>query len=323
MNSTASILTKGKKHKKFKQHIKDFKNQLELQFMVIPWIIFIIIFSYIPMYGLVMAFQNYQLGDIPGLSQWVGLKHFKMLFQNTEFLQVIWNTLGISFLKLLICFPAPIILAILINEVSSVRFKRTVQTISYLPHFVSWVVVAGLTFDLLSVDGGIINYFLLKWNFIKAPILFIGESKYFWGIVIITDLWKEIGWNAIIYIAAIVSIDPELFQAAEIDGAGRLAKIWHITLASIKPTIIILLILAISNLLNAGFEQILLLTNNMTNSMVRDVADVIDTYVYRMGIQQMRYSYAAAAGLFRSIVSIILLTVANYMARKLSDESLW
>jgi putative aldouronate transport system permease protein len=173
------------------------------------------------------------------------------------------------------------------------------------------------------VDGGIINYFLIKWNFIKDPILFIGESKYFWGIVIITDLWKEIGWNAIIYIAAIVSIDPELFQAAEIDGAGRLAKIWHITLASIKPTIIILLILAISNLLNAGFEQILLLTNSMTNSMVRDVADVIDTYVYRMGIQQMRYSYAAAAGLFRSIVSIILLTVANYMARKLSDESLW
>lgn len=323
MDTIAPTGTRLGRKKGFKRHMDEFAGQKTLQLMVLPWIIFIVVFSYIPMYGLLMAFQDYKLGDIPGFSSWVGLKHFTMLFQNSEFIHVIENTLGISLLKLVICFPAPIILALLLNEVRSVAFKRTVQTVSYLPHFVSWVVVAGLTMDVLNPSGGILNQILIQLNIIRKPILFIGEPKYFWGIVISTDLWKEIGWNAIIYIAAIASIDPELFQAAEVDGAGRFSKMWHITLPSIKPTIIILLILAISNLLNAGFEQILLLTNNMTNTMVRSTADVIDTYVYRVGITQMRYSYATAAGLFRSVVSIIILTVANLIARKTTEESLW
>ncbi len=323
METIASTNTAHSRKKSLKKHWEEFKRQQTLQLMVLPWIIFIVIFSYVPMYGLLMAFQDYRLADIPGFSAWVGLKHFNMLFQNTEFIHVIENTLGISLLKLLICFPAPIILALLLNEVKSMAFKRTVQTVSYLPHFVSWVVVAGLTLDILNPSGGILNQILLQLHIISKPILFIGEPKYFWNIVISTDLWKEIGWNAIIYIAAIASIDPELYQAAEVDGAGRFSKMWHITLPSIRPTIIILLILAISNLLNAGFEQILLLTNNMTNTMVRSTADVIDTYVYRVGIQQMRYSYATAAGLFRSVVSIVLLTLANLTARKTTEESLW
>jgi len=301
----------------------EFSTQKELQLMVVPWIIFILIFSYIPMYGLVMAFQNYQLGDLPGFSQWVGAMHFEMLFQSSEFPNIIKNTLAISFLKLIINFPAPILLAIMLNEVSGRYYKRSVQTISYLPHFVSWVVVAGLTFDFLSGDGGMLNTILQSLGFINQQITFMGEPEYFWTVAVITDLWKEIGWNAIIYIAAIASIDPELYHAAEIDGAGRFRKIRHITLAGIKPTIVILLILTISNLLSAGFEQILLLTNNLSNTVLQDASEVIDTYVYRTGIIQMRYSYATAAGLFKSVVSVLLLTVANYTARSLGEESLW
>jgi len=309
--------------KSIKTHLHEFWAQKDLQMMVLPGIICILIFSYLPMYGLIMAFQEYQLGDIPGFSRFVWLQHFQMLFESPEFLPIIRNTFVISFLKLLIGFPAPIIFAILLNEVSGVHLKKTVQTVSYLPHFVSWVVVAGLTFDFLSSDGGAFNAILQNFGFIDTPITFMAENKYFWGIVIVTDLWKEIGWNAIIYIAAIASIDPELYQAADIDGAGRLRKIWHITLAGIKPTIIILLILTISNLLNAGFEQILLLTNNLTNATIQDVSEIIDTYVYRVGISQMRYSYATAAGLLKSVVSVILLTLANYVARLLGEDGLW
>ncbi len=297
--------------------------QKDLQMMVLPWMVFIIIFSYLPMYGLIMAFQNYQLGDLPGLSKFVGLEHFKMFFSSADFMPVMRNTFAISFLKLFFAFPAPILFAILLNEVSGIYFKRTIQTISYLPHFVSWVVVAGLTFDFLSPDGGALNAFLVNLGSIKETVTFMAVPRYFWTITVVTDIWKDIGWNAIIYIAAIASIDNELYQAADIDGAGRLRKIWHITLSGIKPTIVILLIINISNLLSSGFEQILLLTNNLTNTTVQDVADVIDTYVYRTGIMQMRYSYATAAGLFKSVFSIVLLTLANYGARWFGEESLW
>lgn len=320
--SLQGIQLKSRK-KSLKTHLLEFWAQKDLQLMVLPWIVFIIIFSYLPMYGLIMAFQNYQLGDLPGISKFVGLEHFQMLFSSQEFPLIMRNTFAISFLKLIFAFPAPIIFAILLNEVSGMYFKRTIQTISYLPHFVSWVVVAGLTFDFLSPDGGALNAMLQSAGMIKETITFMGEPKYFWTITVVTDIWKEIGWNAIIYIAAIAAIDPELYQAADIDGAGRLRKIWHITLSGIKPTIIILLILSISNLLNAGFEQILLLTNNLTNTTVQDVADIVDTYVYRTGIMQMRYSYATAAGLFKSVISIVLLTMANYTARKLGEDSLW
>ena len=303
--------------------MKQFRSQGELQMMVVPWIILILIFSYIPMYGLVMAFQEYSLGDMVGISDWVGLLHFKTFFNDPNLFKIMRNTFAISLLKLVFAFPIPILLAILLNEVRHEKFKRSIQTISYLPHFISWVVVAGLTFDILSVDGGIINYFLQSLGLIKEPILFIGEPGYFWPIVVLTDLWKEVGWNAIIYIATISSIDPELYEAASIDGAGRFKKIWHITLAGIKPTVVIMLILAVGGILNAGFEQILLLTNNLRNTMVYETSEILDTYVYRMGIVQMRFSYATAAGIFKSLLSVALLTIANKAANKISEQSLW
>ncbi|MBM7582200.1 putative aldouronate transport system permease protein [Caldicoprobacter guelmensis] len=302
--------------------VKEFLKQVDLQLLVIPGIIHIIIFSYIPMYGVIMAFQEFRLGDFPGMSEWVGLKHFRYLFTDPNFGLVLRNTIVISLLKLLICFPAPIIFAILINEILNMRFRKTVQTISYLPHFISWVVAGTLMFDFFSVDNGAVNSALLALGIIDRPIHFFGVGEYFWGMAVITDLWKSLGWNAIIYIAAITSIDPDLYEAAEIDGAGRYAKMWHITFKSILPTVILLLIFSVGNLLNANFDQIMVLTNQMTNPKLRAFADVIDTYVYRVGISGNRSSYAAAAGLFKSVINVMLLLTANKIASRTGHEVL-
>lgn len=306
----------------FNGFVKEFLRQIDLQLLVIPSIIHIIIFSYIPMYGVIMAFQEFRLGDFPGMSEWVGLKHFRYLFTDPNFGLVLRNTIVISLLKLLICFPAPIIFAILINEILNMRFRKTVQTISYLPHFISWVVAGTLMFDFFSVDNGAVNSALLALGIIDRPIHFFGMGEYFWGMAVITDLWKSLGWNAIIFISAITSIDPDLYEAAEIDGAGRYAKMWHITFKSILPTVILLLIFSVGNLLNSNFDQIMVLTNQMTNPKLREYADVIDTYVYRVGIQGNRYSYAAAAGLFKSLINIMLLLAANKIASRTGHEVL-
>jgi putative aldouronate transport system permease protein len=296
--------------------LTDFIKQIDLQFMVIPGIVWLIIFAYIPMYGVLMAFQEFKLGDFPGMSQWVGFKQFEYLFSDPNFGRVLRNTIVISLLKLIINFPAPIIFALLLNELRGKYFKQSVQTISYLPHFISWVVAATLMFDFLSVDNGAVNSLLMSLGLIDRPIHFFGEGRYFWPIAVLTDLWKELGWGTIIYLAAISSIDPELYEAADMDGAGRFQKMWHITVAGIRPTIILLLIFTVGNLLNANFDQIMTLTNQMTNSLLIDYADVIDTYVYRVGLQQARYSYAAAAGLFKSVINIALLLGANKLAAR-------
>ena len=299
--------------------LKDFIKQFDLQLLVIPSIIWIIIFCYIPMYGIIMAFQEFQLGDFPGMSQWVGLKHFKLLFSDPNFTTVLRNTVVISVLKILINFPIPIIFAVMLNEITNTRFKKSVQTVSYLPHFISWVVAATLLFDFFSVDNGAVNSALMALGWVDEPVNFFGVGEYFWPMLVITDLWKELGWNSIIYIASITSIDPELYEAAGIDGAGRFTKMWHITLASIRPTIVLLLIFTIGNLLNTNFDQIMMLTNQMGNSALREYADVIDTYVYRVGIREGRFSYAAAAGL---LINIMLLFAANKIASK-SEQSLF
>lgn len=296
--------------------LKDFVKQIDLQLLVIPGIVHILIFSYIPMYGVIMAFQEFQLGDIPGMSHWVGFKQFMLLFTDPNFFTVLRNTVAISSLKLLIVFPLPIIFALFLNELTSTRFKRSIQTISYLPHFISWVVGATLMFDFFSVDNGAVNLALQYFGFIKEPIFFFGKGEYFWGMLVGTDLWKELGWSSIIYIASIASIDAEIYEAAEVDGAGRFAKMWYITVAGIMPTIILLLIFTVGNLLNANFDQIMMLTNQMGNATLRQYADVIDTYVYRVGIREARFSYATAAGLFKSAINIILLLMANKLARK-------
>lgn len=293
--------------------------QWDVQLMVVPALLFIFVFMYIPMYGILMAFQDYDLFKGFFGSPWAGFKHFRMFFEAPEFWSVMRNTVVISALKLLVGFPAPIVLALMLNEIRQMAFKRIVQTISYLPHFLSWVIVSGLVISLLSVDSGSLNIVLQKLRLIAEPINFLSVPDYFWAILITTGVWKEVGFAAIVYLAAIAGVDPHLYEAAAIDGASRLQQMVLVTLPSISPVIIIFLILAVGNVLNAGFEDILLLARNPA---LRDVSDVIDTYVYRVGILGSRYSYATAVGLFKAVISVGLLTIANGIARKFGT-SLW
>ncbi|CAM3981731.1 ABC transporter permease subunit [Paenibacillus alkaliterrae] len=296
-----------------------FIKQIDIQLMVIPALLLIFVFSYIPMYGVLMAFQDYSIFKGFMASPWVGFKHFEMFFNSPEFFEVMRNTVVISLLKFFIGFPAPIMLALMLNEVKNLMFKRIVQTVSYLPHFMSWVIVAGLIMSMLSTDNGSVNILLEKMNFIEEPINFLSLPELFWSILVSTGVWKEIGFGSIVYLAAIASIDPSMYEAASMDGASKFKQIFLITLPSIMPVVLIFMILAIGNLLNAGFEDILLLA---VNPVLRDVSDVIDTYVYRVGIQSSRYSYATAVGLFKAIISVGLLTMANYLARR-AGSSLW
>jgi putative aldouronate transport system permease protein len=296
-----------------------FFQQWDIQLMVIPAILFIFIFSYVPMYGVLMAFQDYSLFKGFLGSPWVGLKHFEQFFNAPEFWPVMRNTVIISALKFIVGFPAPILLALMLNEVRARVFKRVIQTISYLPHFLSWVIVSGFVVSLLSIDNGSLNMLLQALHLIDEPINFLSQPNYFWSILISTSLWKEIGFGSIVYLAAIAGVDPHLYEAASMDGASRFKQIFLVTLPCIMPVVIIFMILAIGNLLNAGFEDILLLGSN---PVLRDVSDVIDTYVYRIGIQNSRFSYATAVGLFKAVISVGMLTGANYIARR-SGNSLW
>jgi putative aldouronate transport system permease protein len=306
-----------------KKKFKKFLAQADLQMLVIPSVIVVLVFSYIPMYGVLMAFQDFKLGDFPGFSQWVGLKHFQTLVRDPYIVGVIRNTLVISGLKLLICFPLPIIFAVVLSEVKMKGFVKMTNTISYLPHFISWVVASTLIFDMMSVDDGMINNLLVNFHIIEKPISFFTEGKYFWAITVITDIWKELGWNAIIYTAAVTAVDAEMYEAAAIDGVNRWQRIRYITAAAIKPTIIITLIFTVGGILNANFDQIMLLTKQMSNGLLRDYADVIDTYVYRMGLREGRHSFSAAAGLVKSVINFFLLVGANFIAGKTGETSLF
>jgi len=295
--------------------------QLDIQLMVWPGLLLIFVFSYIPMYGVLTAFMDYNVftGARIFENPWVGFKHFEAFFNAPDFDTLLRNTLIISVLKFVIGFPAPIILALLLNEVRHMAFKRVVQTITYLPHFMSWVIVGGLVMSLLSTENGSINILLQKLSLINEPVHFLSMHEYFWSILITTNVWKEIGFNSIVYLAAIAAIDPHLYEAADIDGASKFKQIYLITIPTIMPVIIIFMILAMGSFLNAGFEDILILAQDPG---LRPVSDVIDTYVYRVGLQNQKYSYAVAVGLFKALVSITLLTTANYLARR-SGNSLW
>ncbi len=286
--------------------------------MALLGVLWMIIFNFIPMYGVVIAFKDYSIIKPISDAPWVGFKYFKEFMQDENFWIVMKNTMGISFFKLAIGFPLPIIFALLLNEINSVRYKKIVQTISYLPHFLSWVILGGIMMTWLS-DVGIINEILIALHIVKEPINYLAEPKYFWSIAIISDIWKELGWSAIIYLAAIAGVDQELYEAAKIDGAGRIRRITDITLPCIKPTIAILFVLAVSGVLNSNFDQILVLRNSLNAS----ASDVIDIFVYRMGIQNGRYSYATAFGLLKSVVAFILLFGANKVMKKLTDTSLF
>ncbi|MGI2295482.1 ABC transporter permease [Paenibacillus sp. GXUN7292] len=292
--------------------------QWDIQLMVIPALLMIFVFQYIPMYGVMIGFQDYSLFKGFLDSPWVGFKHFSAFFNDSDFSRVMRNTIVISFLKLLIGFPAPIILALMLNEVRKMFFKRFIQTISYLPHFISWVIVAQMVSSMLSTDNGSVNMLLVNFNLIEEPVSFLSLPQYFWSILVMADVWKGIGFGSIIYLAAIAGVNPQLYEAASIDGASRFKQMYLITIPTIMPVIIIFMILAIGNLLSAGFEDILLLES----PAIREVSDVIDVYVYRIGIQNQRYSYATAIGLFKAVISIALLAAANYAARR-SGNSLW
>ncbi len=293
-------------------------NQRYLFLMSIPFILWFVVFKYIPLWGWSIAFQDYKIEKGFFEQAWVGLKHFKAVFADAKFYQVMRNTLGMSLLNLVLGFPMPIILALLINEIGNKHFKRSVQTLSYLPHFVSWIVVVGLASKMLASDGTV-NALLLKLGVIDTSIQFTGVGKYFWWVVTFSDVWKEMGWKSIIYLSAISSIDPTLYEAADIDGAGRLRRIWHITLQGIRPTMVILLIMAIGNIVNIGFEKQML----FSNPMVKEYSEVLDLYALQYGIEMFRFSFGTAVGVFKSVVSIILLLIANTVSRRLGETGIY
>lgn len=294
-------------------------NQKQLLLITVPFLLFIFVFNYLPLWGWIMAFQNYKPALGISGSPWVGLEQFKMLFSDSEFFLGLRNTLAISSLKLVLNTVTAITLAIMLNEVRISFFKRTVQTISYLPHFVSWVVAANIVYTSLSPDGGIVNEILMKLHLIKEPIMFMAENKYFWWIAALSEVWKEVGWNAIIYLAAMTSIDPELYETAGIDGAGRIKRIFAVTIPGIMSTIKILLVLNIGFLLNAGMQQIYLLQNSANI----EVSQILEIYVLNYGLKMGRYSYATAAGIFNSLVSITLVLVANRISKRIDGEKLF
>jgi putative aldouronate transport system permease protein len=292
--------------------------QQQLVLMSLPIILYIILFVYVPLWGWTMAFQNYKPQKGFFSQQWVGLEWFRFLFADKVFLRTIRNTIAMSVINTSLGFVTAIGFALLLNEVKKIFFKRAIQTISYLPHFLSWVIVTGLVSSMLTTEGGAVNSVFVALGLIKEPIQWLGKPNYFWGIVGVTYVWKEVGWNTIIYLAAISGIDPNLYEAAEIDGCNRYQKMWRITLPCIKPTIIILLIMSVGHILDAGFELQYLLRNGL----VMDVSDTIDVYVLIFGISYSNFSLATAAGMFKNFVNIALIFIANEIAKRAGEERL-
>jgi putative aldouronate transport system permease protein len=294
------------------------RGQTQLMMMSLPILAYVFLFNYYPIWGWTMAFQSFK----PGLSmmdqKWVGFKHFKFLFGDDAFLNVLRNTIAMSLINMVLGFVTAIAFAILLNEIKNKLYKRTIQTISYLPHFLSWVIVTGIVANSLSVDDGIVNVVLMKLGFIHEPIMWLSKPHYFWGIVGASHVWKEVGWNAIIYLAAITSIDPSLYEAAEIDGANRYQKMLYVTLPGIKSIVIILLIMNLGWILEAGFEVQYLLGNGV----VVDWSQTIDIFVLKYGLQIGNYSLATAAGIFKTVVSITLIFAANSIAKRFGEDRL-
>lgn len=292
--------------------------QKQWVFMSVPFVLYIILFKFVPLWGWNMAFQDYKPAKTFSQQTWVGLKWFIFLFKDKEFLLSLRNTVCMSLISTALGYITAILIAVLLNEVRNVGIKRFVQTVSYLPHFLSWIIVTGLVANVLSVEDGILNNVLLKLHIIKEPILWLSVPKYFWNIIGWTYVWKEVGWNTIVYLGAMTSIDPCLYEAAEIDGCGRMRKIWHITLPGIRTTIIIMMIMSAGHILDANFEMPFLLKNGM----IEDVASTIDIYVLKYGFKLFNFSLATAAGIFKNVVNILLLVLANSIAKKAGEERL-
>lgn len=295
---------------------KDVVRDKWLYLLLLPGIVFLIIFRYIPIFGNVIAFMDYNPYDA-AQTTWVGLKHFQDLLTRPQFLQVFGNTLYISILKMVCGFPVPIILALMMNEMKNLKFKKVAQTLLYLPNFISWVVLAGLIMNMLDPDTGLVTGIINSISGEQVQVL--TDTRYFVPMLIVTDIYKGAGWGTIIYFAALSGIDPQLYEAAEIDGARKWKQLLHITLPSITPTIVVMLILSCNNIVNAGFDQIFMLYT----ALVFSVADIIDTYVYRIGIQNADYSFSTAAGLFKSVIAFVMILIVNTVAKKTGNEGIW
>ena len=295
---------------------KDVVRDKWLYLLLLPGMIFLIIFRYIPIFGNVIAFMDYNPYDV-GASTWVGLKHFQDLLTRPQFLQVFGNTLYISILKLVCGFPVPIILALMMNEMKNLKFKKVSQTLLYLPNFISWVVLSGLIMNMLDPDTGLVTSII---NAISGEqIQVLTDTRYFVPMLVITDIYKGAGWGTIIYFAALSGIDPQLYEAAEIDGARKWKQLLHITLPCISPTIVIMLIMNCGSLLSVGYEKAFLLQNALN----LETSEVISTYVYKTGLVSAQYSFSTAIGLFNSVVNLILLVTVNAVSRRIGENSLW
>lgn len=304
---------------------KQFKKQGALQVFVWLGMGYLIVFNLIPMFGIIMGFKDYSItSGVMGIftSPWVGLKHFKEFVTDYQFGKLVRNTVMLSVLKLIFTFPLPIIFALMIHEIKNIKFKKVLQTCSYLPHFISWVIISSISYQFLS-QSGIINTLLTKFYFISSPIKFLTDSSMFWGLAVSLDIWKEMGWWAIIFLAAIVGISQDYYEAAQIDGATRLQRIRYITLPCIKGTIVVVLIMTMGNLFGGGlsgsnFEQAYLLGNHVN----ADTSSIIQTYVFQIGLSQGRYAYATAVGLIQSVISLVLIFSSNYISKKISGSGL-
>lgn len=284
--------------------------------MVLPGLIYFIVFKFIPMLGSVIAFQDYNI--IGGIfeSTWVGLKHFKALFQYPDFKRILTNTIVLGFFKTILIFPIPVILSLMLNEIDNLRLKKGVQTAIYIPYFISWVIVGGLIFDIFGT-GGLFNN--IREALGMEPILAMQKESWFRPIYIISSIWKEAGWGTVVYLAAISGIDPSLYESATMDGASRFQRMRHITFPLLVPTIVTIFLLNIGNFLELGFDQVF----NLQTPMTYSVSDIFDTYVFRVGIQQAQYSFTTAVGLFQSVVGLILVLVFNKLSQKTSEGGLW
>ncbi|NIK80267.1 putative aldouronate transport system permease protein [Paenibacillus castaneae] len=313
MNGISSVpVTRTKPQARSGRHWREWGKHKYYFVLLLPGLVYFALFHYWPMAGITIAFKDFRLLEGIMGSPWAGLKWFQILFDAPDFWTALRNTIIISFYKLVFSFPAPILLALLLNEVYHSAFKRVIQTIVYFPHFLSWVILGGILFSLFSSDSGLVSFLGMK----ASPIM---DPSSFRGFLVISEVWKDMGWGTIIYLAAISSINPELYEAARIDGGNRFHLVRHITLPSITNTIVILLILRTGQILHVGFEQIFILYN----PLVFEVSDVIDTYVYRLGLTMGRYSFATAAGLFQSFVGLLLLLVTNGVARRMGERGLW
>lgn len=293
------------------------KRDFRLYLLITIPLLYFVVFKYIPMVGVIIAFKDYNMFTGIFQSEWVGLSVFREIFGMQDFWRALRNTLMLNLLDLCFMFPAPIFLAVCLNELKSAKYKRVTQTILYLPHFMSWVIVGGIVYQLFSLNTGIVNEAIRSLGFEPVPFL---NNKWYWLITYVSaGVWQSAGWDTIIYLAAMTGIDPCLYEAADIDGAGRIQKILRITLPSIKSTIVILLIMKIGQLMGIGFERPYV----MGNSLVMDFADVISTYVYRLGLQGGKFSQSTAVGLFQSLVGLVLIAMANFAAKRNGEEGIW